>query len=335
MTPPVVVSSVAKQQYIYWSLIEAYGDCPRRALWHYGFGTIDLGRGPGRGKAKVDRDSEHHAAMGKVLSRAIEHLYNNEMWREPATLAEKLTDDVMREFAFALSENTIDWSVAPSKQDMLKVCINGALGYLKTMKANKLLGPYARSEVDLTAWVDQYTPVAGKPDVIIRREDTGVTIIDGKNSLTPGKYTNPDQLRWYALCFYLAYNILPSRLAFAYFRYPFGTPPKGHPEGQPWTGLVDVPCTREDLKGLAVRAKTTFRAMQKEQFDPRPSPDACRFCDFRTVCDVAHKPVPRGDRKSLPLVDGSVEQAIQSADGIIEFGFGSPSAGTGVKTPKP
>lgn len=270
--------------------------------------------------------------MGIVLARAIEHLYNDELWREPAALSQNLTDLVTREFTFALNENYIDWNEAPPKSEMLDVCVKGALGYLKTMKANKLLGPYAKSEVDLTAWVDQYTPVGGRPDVIIRREDSGVTIIDGKNAMTPGKYTNPDQLRWYALCFYLAYNVLPSRLAFAYFRYPEGTPPKDHPEGTPWTGLVEVSFDREDLKTLGVRAKETHRAMQKELFDPVPSSKNCRFCDYKTVCDAAHQPTPRKP-KALPVVtEGTVEHAISISDGMVEIGFGNESvAGVKVK----
>lgn len=322
---------MTRQFHLYWSNIEAYEACPRSFLWGHGWGSIDLGRGPGRSKAKPAQDSKHHAVMGIVLARAIEHLYNDELWREPATLVQKLTDLVTREFTFAVNESYIDWNESPPKHEMLDVCLKGALGYLKTMKANKLLGPYAKSEVDLTAWVDQYTPVAGRPDVIVRREDTGVTIIDGKNSLSPGKYTNPDQLRWYALCFYLAYNVMPSRLAFAYFRYPEGTPPKDHPEGTPWTGLVEVSLTRDDLKTLGVRAKETHRAMQKELFDPVPSPKNCRFCDYKTVCDVAHQPVPRKP-KSLPVVtEGTVEHAISISEGMVEIGFGDAVAGVKVK----
>lgn len=316
------------QRHLYWSSLEQYELCPRSFLWGHGHGTIDLGRGPGRSKAKPEKDSKHHAVMGIVLARAIEHLYNDELWREAELLVQRLIDLVTREFTFALNENYIDWNEAPPKSEMLDVCLKGVTGYLKTMKANRLLGPYAKSEVDLTAWVDQYTPVGGRPDVIVRREDTGITILDGKNSLTPGKYTNPDQLRWYALCFYLAYNTLPNRLAFVYFRYPEGTPPKDHPEGTPWTGLVEVPFTREDLKTLGVRAKETVRSLQKELFDPSPSAKACKFCDYKTVCDAAHQPTPRKS-KSLPVVvEGTVEHTISTSDGIVEFGFGAGVKGT-------
>lgn len=316
-----------KQSHLYWSSIESYENCPRAYLWGHGHGSIDLGRGPGRSKAKP-LDSRHHAVMGIVLARALEHLYNDEMWRDPENLTNRLTDLVRREFAFALNENYVDWSQSPSKQELLRVCMDGIFGFLRTMKANKLLGPYAKSEVDLTGWVDQYTPVGGRPDIIIRREDTGVMILDGKNSMTPGKHTNPDQLRWYALVFYLAYNVMPNRLAFVYFRYPEGTPPRDHPEGTPWTGIVEVPVTRDDLKALGVRAKETYRAISKELFDPSPSSKACRYCDFRTVCDAVHTPTPRKG-KSLPVVvEGTVEHLIENSTGMVEF-----ECAAGVKSP--
>jgi hypothetical protein len=316
---------VAKHLYV--SSFLAFSACPRSYLWGHGHPGIDLGRGPGRSRAKPEQDSKHHAVMGIVLSKAVEHLYNDEMWREPLTLPEKITAMVTREFTFSLTENYIDWSVAPSKQEMLKVCLSGALGYLRTMKTNKLLGPYAKSEVDLVTWVDQYTPIAGRPDVIIRRDDTGVLILDGKNSMTPGKYTEPDQLRWYALCFYLAYNTMPSRLAFCYFRYPEGTPPRGHPANKPWTGLVEVGFTGDDVKNLGARAKETYQAMQKEMFDPTPSSKSCRFCDYRTVCDASHQPIPRKPRTE-PVLEGTVEHLISTSDDMIELGFGSPSGVT-------
>lgn len=271
---PTVESTVA-QRHLYFTAFQLYDSCPRAYLWGNGYGNLDLGRGPGRSKLKPnkDTDSKHHAVMGIVLARAIEHLYNDELWREPETLVARLTDLVNREFTFALNENFIDWGEAPPKQEMLKVCVTGALGYLKTMKSNKLLGPYAKSEVDLTAWVDQYTPIGGRPDVIIRREDNGVTIIDGKNAMTPGKYTDPDQLRWYALCFYLAYNVVPSRLAFAYFRYPEGTPPRITPKARRGRGLWTYPspgktckpwvCGRKKPTGRSIRNCSTRRRLPR------------------------------------------------------------------------
>lgn len=318
-------NDMASQFWLYWSNIEAYGACPRSFLWGHGWEGIDLGRGPGRSKAKPTKDSRHDAIMGQVLSTAMERLYNDELWREPATLPKVLSELVDRELKLSLADTRtyIDWSRAPSQDEMLKICRDGILGYLRTMKANKLLGPYAKSEVDLTAWVDKYTPIAGRPDLILRRDDTGLTILDGKNSRNPGKYTNPDQLRWYALCFYLAYNTFPDKLVFCYYRYPEGINPPEHNPNTPWNGLVEVPCTRDDLKQLAVRAKNTYRAMGKGVFDPTPSPTTCRFCDYESVCDARIEQRQANAAKRAKGGKSSAQEidVLGDSKGIVDIGF--------------
>lgn len=325
---------------IFWSHFEAYEECPQKFLWKYGWGVIDLGRGPGRGKPipKEAIRSAHSALMGNVLSEAIERLYNEEWWREPATLAPRLTSFVEKIFALKLEKTFIQWDEnwvpgggswdkSPPRSILLQTCLDGILNYLRTMKRNRLLGPYARSEVDLSGCLpDRSTKIAGRPDLIVRREDTGISILDGKNSESVGRYTNPDQLRWYALCFYLAHNVLPSRLGFVYFRYPEGCPPKATEEFTPppaeeWTGIVDVPVVKEEIKLLAHRSAATRKVMLKELFDPSPSTKACKFCEFQTVCPAFASWKEANKRKpKKPTTE--IEKAISEADGIIAFGGG-------------
>jgi hypothetical protein len=259
--------------------------------------------------------------VGVVIAAAIERLYNDELWRDPKSVVSAMEEVIRRELTLELAGSYIDWNVSPSREELLRLCVEGAVGYLSTMKKNRLLGPYARSEVDLTTWVDKYTPIGGRPDVIIRRDDTGILILDGKNSKTPGKYTNPDQLRWYALCFYLAYQTLPTRLAFVYFRYPEGKPPPNHPEdGPPWTGLVEVPFDLDSLKALGVRAKEVHHALFQEKFAPKPSSKACRFCRYKTVCEAHAEYVQLNLRK--PSAKNLTEEEIDfGANGIVEFGI--------------
>lgn len=275
---------MAKPFTLYWSSLEKYEECPQKFLWYRGWEGIDCGGGVGKKKPMPIKKSEHHLLMGIVIAEAVERLYNDELWKHPKELKTKLTEIVERSFKWQIEKRYIDWSESPPRSQLLQVCLDGALNYLKTLKHNKLLGPYARSEVDLLAYVDDYTPIGGRADKIIRREDTGITIIDGKNSANVGKYTNPDQLKWYALCFYLAYHKLPDRLFFCYYRYPYGAPPKDIDEDT-WTGLVEVSFTESDLKELALRAKKALKGMNKGDFEPTPSGSACRFCEYESVCE--------------------------------------------------
>ena len=321
-----------------------YEDCPQAFLWGRGWGTIDVGGGPGRRKPKPVQRSAHHAVMGIALAHFWELLYNNEEWKHPIGIVDRLLNATRKEFEREVMESFIDWRLSPPKDELWEVVEKGVIGYLRTMKAHKLLGPYARSEVDLTCYVNKWTPIGGRADLIIRRPDTGITILDGKNSRryqVPGTktrkpafmtYTDPDQLRWYALCFYLSYKRMPDRLGFIYYRYPFGDPKldtegqhveefdeNGMPTGamEFETGVEWVEFDRDDLKGIATRARDAIRSMGREKFPANPVPKKCNFCDYATVCPerIAQKKANRRNKKnSDDFFDGQT--------GFVKFGMG-------------
>lgn len=312
---------------LYWSSLASYETCGQQFLWSRGWGTLDLGGGPGRPKPLQVVRSRHHAVMGMVLGYFWELLYNQEEWRHPHGLLDRLLEKCRKEFDRLLLKEFVDWRLSPSRDELWETIESGIRGYLRTMKEHKLLGPYARSEVDLACYLDQYTPIGGRADLIIRREDNGVAIYDGKNSRrykdrkgNLHTYTDPDQLRWYALCFYLTYKVLPDQLGFVYFRYPYGEPvldAEGQPTGETEAGLVYVPFTKDDLKGLAVRAKDALRSMNKGKFEANPVPSHCRFCDFETVCpqrQAQKQANSRNRKKSSDFFDGQT--------GFVTFGMG-------------
>jgi len=344
---------VSRRFTLYWSSLDMYEKCPQMFLWGRGWGAIDVGGGPGRKKPKPLKDSKHHALMGIVLAAVIEDFYNDELWKEPLGLRQRLEERTRKKFALQLARMYIDWRKAPPREEMFRICYDGAINFVKrTLKTHKLLGTYARSEVDLIGFVDKWNPIGGRADIIIRRPDTGVTILDGKNSKEhwnrsakqPKFYTDDDQLRWYALCFYLAYRQMPDRLGFCYFRYPHGYTWEKEAaryreeinqgpthewkaqvaefyEGrEPSEGVTWVDFTKEDLKGLAARAVEARKGMEKERFPATPNPPICRFCDYETECPQrqrqkeANRSKRRG-KKADPLLD--------NASGLIRFGFGS------------
>ena len=286
---------------LYWTSLARYEDCPQQQLWGRGWGTIDVGGGPGRKKPVPFKRSEHHAVMGTALQEPIERFYNDELWRflRGQQLIDRLMELTDEALAREIARRYIDWRLAPPRSEVVKTVKDGVMGYLRTLKAHKLLGPYARGEVELLGYVDQYTPIGGRADMIIRRDKepyVGVTILDGKNSkrYKDGKgglmtYTDPDQLRWYALCYYLSYRKLPDRLGFVYFRYPYGDPVldvDGNDTGEKESGVTWVEFDKDDIRGIAQRARNAVRGMEKQEFDPTPKPKVCRFCDYETVCDA-------------------------------------------------
>ena len=298
---------------LYWTNFRRYEECPQKFLWYSGWGAIDVGGGPGKKKPKPYKRSTHHALMGIVIAQVTENLYNDELWKDPTALVYRLKEMTRKEFTFEYPKHYIDPRMAPSREEMLKVCIDGVTGFVGTMKHNRLLGPYARSEVDLVAYVNKYTPIGGRADYIIRREDTGISILDGKNSVHKGKYTDPDQLRWYGLCFYLSHNVMPDRLGFVYFRYPYGTPKD---DGGVESGVDWVEFSKDDFKGLAQRAADARKGMHQEKFDPTPTPSMCRLCDYEDVCEA--RQAQRAGNRRKPK---NTNDLFDGADGLIEFGL--------------
>lgn len=316
---------------LYWSSVETYENCPQEFLWKRGWGAIDVGGGPGRPKPRPVKTSEHHAVFGLVIGEVLQSFYNDELWRSPG-LARRLEEILDKSLQRHLREKTIDFRQAGSVDQMRQTIHDGVFNFIgKTLKQHRLLGPYSRAEVELLGYANKWTPIGGRADIVIRREDTGITILDGKNSKrykSPDgdrliSYTNPDQLRWYALCFHLSYQKMPDRLGFVYFRYPYGDPVldvNGNVvPGQVEPGVEWVPFTKEDLQGLAARGVEIRKQMDKEMFDPTPSPKQCRFCDYETVCPArqAQKEANRKNpKKALDVLDG--------ATGFVEFGIDPP-----------
>jgi CRISPR/Cas system-associated exonuclease Cas4 (RecB family) len=306
---------MANMKPLFWSHLYDYENCPQKFLWTYGWVTIDLGNGLGKGKTKPE-SSRHHAVMGIVIQGVLEDLYNKELWKDTSapleTTLRKLTAEKLSK---ELQRNYVDWGKI-SFEEIHDTCENGVLGYLKTMKGQKLLGPYAKSEVELKAQLTDDLVISGRADFIIQREDSGVMILDGKNSKTKMKNVNPDQLRYYALCFSLIHQALPDRLAFVWFRYPYD-------ESIGESGVDWIEYTSRDLKSLSDRAVVARQGMIKEDFPANPQPSYCKNCDFEDMCPERQAQKENNRRKrgkkgsSLPIVTDNN----YLKNGPVEIGF--------------
>jgi len=303
---------------LYWSTLAMYEGCPQLFLWSKGWPGIDVGGGVGSPKPLPQMSSAHHAMMGMAIQYAVERLYNDELWRNPKDLPSALLKLAEQEWdrLAAKPGNWIDYSKAGDRESLLEVVREGVLGYLKTMKANKILGAYARAEVDFVGLVDPKNPIGGRADLVVERDDTGVTIYDGKNSQSKGKYTDPDQLRWYALLYWLKHRKMPQRLAFIYYRYPYGTPvldPIGNPTGEIESGLDFVEFQESDLQRIAGRANEVRSGIEAGRFEATPSPDQCRFCDYQIVCSA------RQDQKSSNSKKRSTKPKVVDGFGFVDL----------------
>ena len=304
---------------LYWSNLELFEGCPQAFLWGRGWGDIDVGGGPGKKKPSPVRDSRHHAIMGQAVGKAVEDFYNLELYRNPVGLRDRMSDIAEKEMSFLLTKDFVDWREAPSRSEMTKIVRDGASNFLTTAKFDKLIGAYAKAEVNFICAVDERTPIGGRADIVLQRDDTGISILDGKNSQSKGKYTNPDQLRWYALCYRLVHGVMPHRLGFVYFRYP--ADPEKNQSGVDW-----IEVTEADVQGLAGRAVSALESMRAEEFPATPSPTTCKFCDYQTVCPA------RIEQKAKRARGGASKEAddvlLAAGGGMLEIGFGDLASGS-------
>jgi len=254
-----------------------YEDCPQRFLWTKGWDGIDVGAGEGKPKPVTKPTSRHAAIMGIAIHHAIELFYNDEIYRNGKGVTDLLCTLATEKFNTLCEKSFIDYEEAKlTKQQMLDLVINGVKGFVQTCKHNKLLGTYSKSEVKMIAWIDQYNSIGGIVDIVVRREDCGTLLLDGKNSRIKEK-VDEDQLHFYALVYRYSYRKMPDKLGFVWFRYPYV-------ENTQDTGITWVDVSQQKLDELITRVQTAKKSMYKKKFKAKPSRDACIFCNYKDQC---------------------------------------------------
>lgn len=281
---------------LFWSELHTYEVCPLQCLWSYGWEDMDVGGGPGKPKPKPQK-SEHHAVMGQVIQKVLERAYNEGWFQKPSFMEFLATQTkiILHEY---LARSYIHPEVTTPKK-MLEICAYGVLGYLHTMRQYKLWGE-VECERRLETQIGSL-PIGGKPDFIFKGELA--RILDGKNSEYKDKYTDPDQLRWYAMCLYKIEGVLP-QIGFVWYRYPYNAE-----AGEP--GIDWVTVTDRDLEHLSERAVRVRLAQIERKFDAVPIPKNCRICNYESVCD-ARKQTKKGNPKPITTWFASLQ-------GLTEF----------------
>lgn len=308
-----------KKKSMWWSSFSRYQNCPQQFLWHYGQPGHDLGAGDGEPKPRPKPSSDHHRIMGIVIQYAIELLYNDQIYKlPPDELGVKLDGIIVEKFKEELSAEGVylDPKWAPSRAEMLRICRQGVFNYLTTMVENKFLAEVSEAEKFMMVNLgDGDLRVGARPDMFLvnpRRDDVylpGVTILDGKNSTKKhtesGSHIDPDQLRWYAMVYYLFSGEMPDRLGFVYYRYPHGTVIPDSDERDPGVSWIDF--NRSDLERLAVSAVEVDASIAAGDFGAQVKPAVCKYCDWEDVCPERQAQLEEYRRKHEKVMQFSVE----------------------------
>lgn len=259
-----------------YSSFARYEECPQRYLYSKGWKGFDLGAGDGNPKPITEKRTEVDAFLGTVIQNVMELFYNDELWRKK-NLKLLLEKETRNSFKKSQQRFYIEWDKV-EKDQLEQDCIDAVLNAIVTIKKNKLLGSYAKSEVALELKEENFH-IHGIVDFIIDTKEHGLIILDGKNSKRKGKYTSVDQLYWYALILQNTVNRPPDKLSFLYWRFPYK-------EGGEDTGVSWIPFSMEEMKALKERARNVYASIMATQFQATPSVKACFFCPYKKDCDA-------------------------------------------------
>lgn len=303
-----------KIRYHYWSHYEAFYNCPQKYLYQYGHPEIDLGYGLGKPVPRV-KTSEHHAIMGTAVAAAVEEFYEGSLWKDPGTARQKCVEIAIAKLHSELesprtfiewdTNKTGKWWLSPPIADLERQVRESTSNFVDIVKETKLLGSFMRSEMDLKGYLGEI-PLAGRPDLVIENQNLGLAVVDGKNSGTIGRYTNPDQLRWYAIVYELVHGFRPKRLFFMYFRFP----PGSKTPYDNWNGLAEVDASDESIEKLKAGISQFQDSVNEKMFTATPSYGTCRFCDFNSICPATKY----AENKSVEIVSG-----VQYPNGLVEI----------------
>jgi hypothetical protein len=264
-------------------------------------------------------DSKHNAVVGSVVQRVYEDFYNNELWRSGKDTSKKLMELVPKYFYEFLDEEYVDFDDIKCRYnplELLETCKEIVPKVLEGIKREKLIGPYAKSEIVLKVQLQSSYFLYGIADFIIRKKDGTVMLLDGKSSKHREKYVDEDQLLFYALAFQLKHNRLPDKLGFYYYRFA------DDPE-QAFDWIEPDP---KRIAALRQDLVETFTKIQKKRFGATPKSSHCQWCPWEVMCPERQKEkaTRREKRRWNHAQKGeeTLPSLSQSNEGSAMIGFG-------------
>jgi CRISPR/Cas system-associated exonuclease Cas4 (RecB family) len=224
-------------------------------------------------------ESKHNAIVGSVVQRVFEDFYNNELWRKGEDTLDTLLLLTDRYFWEYLSQNHVDFDDPlcrfKNANEALDECLDLIPKSLSAIKREKLLGPYAKSEIKMEVRLRDDDFLFGFIDFMIRKSDGTILLVDGKASKKREKYVDEDQLHFYSLLFYYRYERrLPDKLGFLF--YSFGDIPDLAVE---WL----IP-DKEKMKSLRDDIVKVIDNIKNREYKATPSTFACRYCPYEDIC---------------------------------------------------
>jgi hypothetical protein len=266
---------------------------------------------------KTGPDDRLGSIYGSVVGKLFEYFYTDKVWKksEPqAYLMSRVEETVDK----TIRRETTDWrdrkggvllwkgdgegqnpkGMYANREELIRDVRDAVARGFRIIRHHRLLGPRTDAEykLDYTYEGDTY---GGRADFIIQRTKpfNDLLIVDGKGSQHRGRYVDPQQLKWYAMLYWLHSAVqgkpqLPDKLAFLYWR----SPPD---ECMDWISISesDVMELFEVVKAAVDEIKRLEKMLlpnapiegARGVFKPKANEKNCRFCPYASVCPPGAK----------------------------------------------
>jgi hypothetical protein len=216
--------------------------------------------------------------FGLVIGKLFEWFYNKKLWSYPTktflSLIEPAIDEISTQEGFNIRQTD------PKFVSDLIIDLNTyVVSTLQIIKNHHLLTLNSKSEINLTT--NYYSPkydmtirLGGRAD-FIHYKDGESWILDGKGSKHRERYSDSEQLIWYAVQHYILFHTAPTRLGFLFYRFP------------------DDPIKWIEYDSDSIRKSidVTFDVIKKvnlKMFSASPSTE-CRLCEYKLKCEEGTK----------------------------------------------
>jgi hypothetical protein len=211
-----------------------------------------------------------YAFLGLLLAKLVERFYLEKWWKEkdPVTRMRKALPIVS---SLIIDGERLNFS-AEELKEWLIVAHDTLPLIVETIKAEKLLSDELYVEREEQVAFGEKDQLQMRPDLIVVRKEV-ITMLDGKGGKTIGRYTDNDQLYFYAGIYKKLNNRLPHRLGFWWFRH-----------GK----IVWLPVSNEAVDVVLTQARIFIDCIEEKRFEATPG-QHCRLCDYRIGCDEGQK----------------------------------------------
>lgn len=291
--------------YLSYSGDSLYRQCPRAYYFQY-VGKVPL-------EKPVNRV---HMLYGDAVGKIFEQFYKQKVYLSNSTprlmamveptLQRIITNETRKGGVFDWAEKGLKPGTRSLDEVRREVEDTIPRG-LTSLRLGGLASNDPWTEVDLTTEQEGHL-LAGRADFMMRRAaQKDLVIVDGKGSRYRGSYTDPRQLRFYAMLHWLRSGTIVDGLGFLYWRFEPG-------KNIDWTSV-----TRQELEDLrsatltnieaielAVKAVEAKSATFYEAFAASTG-GHCKLCKYASQC-------PEGTSLLQQNVKGLIADAI--ADGV-------------------